>query len=132
MDFYVFSTWIKCRFEMFGGLNDHLMETQGRAACNRRSEKQNILREISAMWDATQITEQNPYGILIEHQSYEPSEMPEFQVRIKKFTEELLANHDESDTILLVGHHDWIRTWFWLYKGIYVSPENCETLTADI
>jgi broad specificity phosphatase PhoE len=113
-------------------LDDRLMETQGRAFCNRRSAKSAILESVPAMWDTTQIAEQNPHDLLVEHQSHSPAEMPKFQMRIKEFTEELLANHDDSDTILLVGHHDWIRTWFWLYKGADVSPENCETMTADI
>jgi broad specificity phosphatase PhoE len=58
--------------------------------------------------------------------------MPEFCDRIRAFTEYLVATHSEEQRILLVCHHDWIRTWFQLHKGVTVSPKNCEIFYADL
>jgi len=113
-------------------LDDRIMETQGRALCNRRSAKSTILESVPAAWDTTGIAEENPHDLVYEHQSHTTAEMPLFQQRVKGFTEHLLATHADSDTILIAGHHDWIRTWFWLYKDMDVSPKNCETLYASI
>jgi len=113
-------------------LDDRLMETQGGAACNRRSAKSTILESVPTAWNTAGVAEENPHDFVVERQSHSPIEMPLFQQRIKKFTEYLLATHADSDTILLAGHHDWIRTWFWLYKDADVSPKNCETLYATI
>ena len=113
-------------------LDDRLMETQGGALCNRRSAKQSIVESVPAAWNTTGVAEENPHDLVFERQSHTTADMPMFQQRVKGFTEYLLATHADSDTILVAGHHDWIRTWFWLYKDADVSPKNCETLYAMI
>ena len=38
--------------------------------------------------------------------------------------------HGPEDRILIVSHHDWIRTWFNEHLGQNVSPANCQVLEA--
>jgi broad specificity phosphatase PhoE len=113
-------------------LDDRLMESQGLAVCNKRKEKSTIVTTVPPTWDTTRVAEQNPFETLHEGYSLFVSDMPEFCDRIRAFTEYLVATHSEEQRILLVCHHDWIRTWFQLHKGVTVSPKNCEIFYADL
>jgi broad specificity phosphatase PhoE len=113
-------------------LDDRVMESQGLAYCNKRSERHAVIASSPSAWDCSGVAETNPFDTLKECYSLAVSEMPEFCERVRVFMEYLLATHAEDETILIVGHHDWIRTWFYLYKGVKISPVYAGILWADV
>jgi broad specificity phosphatase PhoE len=112
-------------------LDDRLMETQGIAMCNRRSSRPDILGIIPPQWNTTGIDVVNPFDLIKERYSLEESDMTEFADRIRAFTTYLLAKH-RDETVLIMAHHDWIRTWYYIYKNVRISPKNCEVLRTEI
>lgn len=112
-------------------LDDRLMEPQGDAACNRRQEKNEISGNIPEAWlfDGG-VNEENPFCSLKEGYSMAGQGFDNFSSRVRNFTEWLLSGGGcdtyRGKKILIVGHHDWIKTWHILYKGFAVSPTNCE------
>ena len=110
-------------------LDDRLMEPQGLAVCNRRAERPVVIASSPPNWDFTGVAENNPFDTLKEGYSTAVLAMPEFCDRVRDFMKDLEARH-EGQTVLIVGHHDWIRTWFRLFKGALVSPRNCELMIA--
>jgi len=112
-------------------LDDRLMETQGRAYCNKRSGLTEIKADCPLQWDLSGVSEVNPFDIVKEHYSKVIHEMPDFNTRVQCMMEEILARHSNDETILIVGHHDWIRSWFYIYKGDTLSPVYGGMLCAD-
>jgi broad specificity phosphatase PhoE len=110
-------------------LDDRLMEPQGQAICNRRSERRAILGETPSAWICN-IAEHNPYDCSSEEYDIDEVFMPKFCNRVRAFTEELRRSNHEH--VLIVSHHDWIRVWFWLYKRERVSVANCRWATATL
>ena len=110
-------------------LDDRLMEPQGQAICNRRSERRAILGEIPPAWICN-IAEHNPYDCSSEEYDVDEVFMPKFCNRVRAFTEELRRSNHEH--VIVVSHHDWIRVWFWLYKRERVSVANCCFVTATL
>jgi broad specificity phosphatase PhoE len=107
-------------------LDDRLMEPQGHI-CNRRLERDNIVREIGDMpWRLQGVAVENPYR---GSEAYD-----NFCRRIIAFTDQVIAFSKEANhnAILIVSHHEWIRTWFTLYKQKQVSPTNAQVLVATI
>ena len=103
-------------------LDDRLMETQGSAYCNKRSALIDIIADCPPHWDLTGVSEVNPFDAVKEHYSKVISEMPEFNARVSSMMQDIVTRHSADETILIVGHHDWIRSWFNLYKGVTISP----------
>jgi broad specificity phosphatase PhoE len=112
-------------------LNDLLMEPQGMALCNKRSAKATIAAAVPALWDLTHVSDQNPFDMLTEGYTSAVQTTPEFSLRVRRFMEYLQAQHSDDETILIVSHHDWIRTWFYIYKGTVVSPKNAQVLYSE-
>ena len=112
-------------------LNDLLMEPQGMALCNKRSAKTTIVAAVPPPWDATHVGDQNPFDILNEGYTSAVQTTPEFSLRVRQFMKYLQTQHSDDETILIVSHHDWIRTWFYLYKGAVVSPKNAQVLYSE-
>ena len=110
-------------------LDDRIMETQGFAYCNKRSERYAVIASSPPVWDTSGVAEINPFDTLKEHYSLEVPEMPELCERVRGFMDHLIATHD-GETVFIVGHHDWIRTWFYLYKGVTLSPVYAGVLWA--
>lgn len=112
-------------------LDDRLMEPQGDALCNKRIERDALAADVPANWSIRGVAEENPFvtwkgeGYSCGGDGYD-----KFAARVRAFTAEILARHDPWDRILIVSHHDWIRTWFKESTGDEVSPANCEVLTA--
>lgn len=107
-------------------VDDRLMEPQGHI-CNRRLEKSDLLREIGDMlWSLQRVASSNPYS---GSEGYE-----DFCRRIIAFTDSIVASSKELNhtEILIVSHHEWIRTWFALYKQKQVSPANAQVMVATI
>jgi hypothetical protein len=117
------------------------MEPQGDAACNRRQEKNEMSGNIPEAWllDGG-VNEENPFCSLKEGYSMAGQGFNNFSSRVRDFTEWLLGggsgggdrNVYRGKKILIVGHHDWIKTWHILYKGFAVSPANCEIVETSV
>jgi broad specificity phosphatase PhoE len=105
-------------------VDDRIMEPQG-YICNRRLERDSIVREIGDMpWSVQGVSDENPYS---GSETYE-----HFCRRIIAFTDHVVTLSKEGSSILIVSHHEWIRTWFTLYKQKQVSPANAQVLVATI
>ena len=111
-------------------LDDRLMETQGIAMCNRRSSLPDIVNVIPQSWATAGINTENPFDHVRECYSVDESVMSEFADRIRAFMTYLEAKH-RDETILIMTPHDWIRTWFYIYKNVRISPKNCEVLRSE-
>jgi len=111
-------------------IDDRVMETQGIAYCNKRSERADVIAASPSAWDFSGVAETNPFDILKESYSMDVSAMPEICARVRDFMGYLTTNHAD-ETILIVGHHDWIRTWFYLYKGVNLIPAYAGLLVAE-
>jgi broad specificity phosphatase PhoE len=112
-------------------LDDRLMETQGSAYCNKRSDLTEIITSCPLNWDLSGVSTVNPFDVVKEHYSKVINEMPEFNARVRSMMDDILARHTNDETILIVGHHDWIRSWFNIYKGDTLSPIYGGMLVAD-
>jgi broad specificity phosphatase PhoE len=112
-------------------LDDRLMEPQGDAECNRRLGREDLIGDVPTCWVASEVAPQNPFVILNEGYTTGAAGFERFSQRIKKFTEWLMANH-RGKRILIVGHHDWIKTWHIMYMGKTVSPMNCEIVESTL
>jgi broad specificity phosphatase PhoE len=107
-------------------VDDHLMEPQGHI-CNRRAERGDLVRDLgNTPWDLQGVAIENPYS---GSESYE-----DFCRRIVAFTDKVIAFSKEANhtAVLIVSHHEWIRTWFALYQQKHVSPANAQLLVATI
>ena len=115
-------------------LDDRIMEPQGDAYCNKRIDRAAMLTAstIPAHWDLAGVSETNPFDVLREGYTVGADGYHSFSARIKAFTADLAARHVAGDRILIVSHHDWIRTWFKVYLDRKVSPANAEVLVADL
>ncbi len=104
-------------------LDDRLMEPQGAHPCNRRAARADIASIVPSTWGLDGVAEQNPYDF--------GAESPDaFAARVRDATTAIAARHSDSERILIVSHHDWIRTWFHMHLGIGVSPRNAEVVRA--
>lgn len=114
-------------------LDDRLMEPQGDAICNRRAEVDDLRRAAPAAWRLSGVGLTNPFDILAEGGSVGDEGHRGFEQRVRSFTEEVLRRVPSGSSVLVVSHHDWIRTWFRLFgpsgRGS-VSLGNCEWVSA--
>jgi len=114
------------------------MEPQGDAYCNKRIDRYALgaamltANTIPAHWDLTRVSDTNPFDVLKEGYTAADSGYQQFSARIAEFTAYLRSRHQPGDRILIVSHHDWIRTWFQMHVHRTVSPKNAEVLTADL
>lgn len=115
-------------------LDDRLMEPQGDAYCNKRLNRDALgaATAIPAHWDLSGVSHTNPFDVLKEGYTSAGAGYHQFSARIADFTAYLRSRHGSGDQILIVSHHDWIRTWFKNHLGLTVSPKNAEVLTADL
>jgi len=132
---------LRCRQTLVGALPDHgrvllddwLMEPQGDAFCNKRVDYAELVASLppDGLWSVTAVERENPFSLLDE--SYASGEVghAEFVSRVRSFHDAVLATYGENDRILVVSHHDWIRTWFREITGQNISPRNCEVLRAS-
>jgi broad specificity phosphatase PhoE len=112
-------------------LDDRLMEPQGDALCNKRIERAELAAAVPSNWTLNSVAEENPFQTWVgEGYNCGSSGYGMFVARVRDFTEEILMYHGPKDQILIVSHHDWIRTWFSTHLGQSVSPANCAVLTA--
>lgn len=111
-------------------LVDRLMEPQGDAACNKRSERTELVETVPAGWNLSGVGEVNPFSVWREGYSMGGDGYGHFAARVRDFTEKILRKHRFDERILIVSHHDWIRTWFREMLDQSVAPANCEVLTA--
>lgn len=106
-------------------LDDRLMEPQGSAICNKRTE----MIAAPAGWNRDRISPMNPWFLADEGDTI-PS--PTFEKRVAEFYSWLRLHHKVGDRILIVGHHDWIYTWFQVHQGSGVSLQNAELITTVV
>jgi broad specificity phosphatase PhoE len=109
-------------------VDDRVIETQGFAYCNKRSGRTDVIAASPPAWDFSGVAETNPFDVLKENYSMDVTAMPEFCARVRDFMTYLTTTR--AETILIVGHHDWIRTWFYLYKGVTLIPAYAGVLQA--
>ncbi len=113
-------------------IDDRLMEPQGVAICNRRAELGDLRAAVPVGWCLDGVRAMNPYDVLEEGGTVGTDGHGGFETRVRAFTEGVLAAVP-AERVLVVAHHDWIRTWFRLYapeRGT-VSLGNCEWITAE-
>lgn len=113
-------------------LEDRLMEPQGEAICNRRAEWDDLQRSAPSAWCLTGIGLTNPFDVLTEGGSVGDEGHIGFEHRVRAFTEDVLRRIPTGSHVLVVTHHDWIRTWFRLFgqgRGS-VSLGNCEWVSV--
>jgi len=113
-------------------LDDRLMEPQGQAVCNKRIGLPHLISAVAPSWDISGVGEVNPFDAVNEGYSSKVGLTAGFKDRIRAFTNSLLEEHTDDQTILIVTHHDWITTWFELYSETTVSPRNCELIKVAI
>jgi broad specificity phosphatase PhoE len=106
-------------------LDDRLMEPQGVAICNRRVELDVLRLQVPAGWCLDGVRALNPFDILAEGRTVS-------EARVRSFKETELAGLPRGSRVLVVGHHDWIQTWFRLNGGRSVSLGNCEWATDEV
>lgn len=106
-------------------LDDRLMEPQGSAICNKRTE----MIAAPAGWNRDRISPMNPWFLANEGTSI-PS--PTFENRVAEFYKWLRENHTAGDRILVVSHHDWIHSWFKIHQGSGVSLRNAEVISTVV
>jgi broad specificity phosphatase PhoE len=109
-------------------LDDRLMEPQGEAYCNKRSEKSILKKECPATWNLDGVSDENPFERQQEgHNQYDVR----FKQRVIQTAKEIHEKH-AGKTIAIFTHHDWISVWFKKFTDFEVSPRNCEVLFAEI
>ena len=115
-------------------LDDRLMEPQGSAICNRRAELEEFRGVVSPLWNLEGVGCVNPYDVLAEGGTVRDDGHAGFERRLQEFTEAVLRRQAEGSRVLVVTHHDWIRTWFRLYEPERggVSLGNCEWASAVV
>lgn len=104
-------------------LDDRLMEPQGDHVCNRRIERDSLIKVVPAEWDLTGVASVN----LFDAGSETPSI---FSARVRAVTAAIVARHTDDEQIFIVAHHDWIRAWFREHLGRSVSLRNAEVVRA--
>jgi len=125
------------RVEYWSGdvtLDDRLMEPQGEAICNRRAEREDVLRQVPTGWSLEGVGRTNPYDQWMEGGTVHDEGHAGFERRVREFTEQVLGRLPEGTRVLVVAHHDWIRTWFRLYEPERggVSLGNCDWVTVSL
>ena len=113
-------------------LDDRLMEPQGQAVCNKRIGCAELAGSVPASWDLSGVGDVNPFDVVDEGYSSKVGVTAGFADRIRAFTDSLLDNHTDYQTILVVTHNDWIMTWFELYSRDTVAPRNCELIGVEV
>ncbi len=104
-------------------LDDRLMEPTGHI-CNRRVERDELLANVSAVWDMWAVSHTNPY--VDEEES-----IVDFQQRIVAFTHDIVQRHS-GQRVLIVSHFQWIRSWFQIFKESRVTPANCQVIETTL
>jgi len=100
-------------------LDDRLMEPQGSAVCNRRTEKRGLCRQVPECWILEAVGVVNPWDGAVEGISVRAAgECAGFDARVRAFTESVLERF-AGQRVLVVTHHDWIQVWMQIY-----SPES--------
>ena len=117
--------------EMQIHLDDRLMEPQGSAVCNKRAERLSVIQSSPPSWDASGVSECNPFDSARDGYSSDIGLANSFYTRVRGFTESMAAAYEDDHVILIVTHHDWIRTWFSIYTRLDVSARNCEILRVS-
>jgi broad specificity phosphatase PhoE len=115
-------------------LDDRLMEPQGSAICNRRAELEDLRRAVPPPWNLEGVPRVNPYDVLEEGGTVWDDGHAGFERRVRDFTESVLRRQPAGSRVLVVSHHDWIRTWFRLYEAGRggVSLGNCEWIATTL
>ena len=102
-------------------LDDRLMEQpNGVNICDKRLEKADMT--IPPRWNHTGVADRSPW---VDDPAAD-------RRKIQAFTEEIQARH-AGQTILVVGHSNWIHRWFKLYKDesdVYL--DNCKSVRTTI
>lgn len=97
-------------------LDDRLMEPQD-AVCNCRAELSELVAACPVGWDFRGVAEENPFG-------REGAEG--LDGRVRAFGESMVERFPDGGRVLVVAHHDWIRSWFAQYGSIEgLSVPNC-------
>lgn len=104
-------------------IDDRLLEPQGYHICNKRAEYDSIKHACPTQWNLFQLAKKNPYD--------DGHTDTAFRRRIFEFTAEVVASYPDS-TVLLVGHHEWIRTWFDIFYQREVRLPNCGIIRGTI
>jgi broad specificity phosphatase PhoE len=115
-------------------LDDRLMEPQGVAICNRRTELADLRSQVSPVWCLDGVMAVNPYDLLSENGEIGEEGYAGFERRVREFTEEVLHRQAAGSRVLVVAHHHWIRAWFHLYaseRGA-VNLGNCDWAAANV
>lgn len=113
-------------------LDDRLMEPQGDCLCNRRKEREEILKNLPNNWNTNGVNDKNPSDVLKEGYKLSLSGNGAFLNRIEQVGKEMLEKH-RGKRIIIFSHHDWIRGWFLIFQPWrIVSPKNCEVLHVTI
>lgn len=112
-------------------LDDRLMEPQGEAIVNRRAEWEALRSDVPMSWDLDRVSRLNPFDLWVEGGSVGPDGHDGFERRIRAWTEEVAGRWPDG-RVLVVTHHDWIVSWYRIYKRQIVSPGNAEVLVASI
>jgi broad specificity phosphatase PhoE len=110
------------------------MEPQGEAICNRRAEREEVLRSLPVGWSLKGVGQANPYDLWMEGGTVHDEGHAGFELRVREFTEEVLRRLPDGSRVLVVAHHDWIRTWFRIFESERggVSLGNCDWITTVV
>jgi broad specificity phosphatase PhoE len=114
-------------------LDDRLMEPQGEAICNRRAELSDLMTEMAGWrWSLLGVAANNPFDWWVEGGSVGDEGHGRFDARVRDFTEMIRSRYSAGSIVVVVAHHDWIRTWFRLFEGRPVSLANCEWVIGQL
>lgn len=108
-------------------LDDRLMEPQGSHICNKRASRPEIAVSVPTAWDYRGVEYKHPYDTWGGEAGNE--ETPHFVNRVRHASEWLMRRYP-GQRIVIVGHYQWIRTWFRIYQGKIVYPANGEILVG--
>lgn len=104
-------------------VDDRLLEPQGYHICNKRAEQTTVAIECPAQWNLLHVADRNPYNGGHTDAG--------FRKRIFTFTAEIVATYP-GGTVLIIGHHEWIRTWFDIFYQREVRLPNCGIIHGQL
>jgi len=103
-------------------LDDRLIEQpQGIYLCNKRVEKENIVKSVPTIWNTNKIYSRNPFilnSILDEN-------------KLASFTDEIKKKYPNKK-VLIITHGKWINNWLLKYKYVSKYIENSEVVRENL
>lgn len=102
-------------------LDDRLLEQPyGENICDKRLEREEVVRTSPTPWIADKVAVQNPFTEL----SYVDNPQ-------RSFTSEVRRKFPEG-TVLVVSHSEWIRRWMRMFQMKHAELGNCEYIEVTL